>query len=149
MRHQELLELMKNHSNNLNELLSILHRMRAAVITSDYQNFESAIDAQEKILLVINNNESQRLQLLKDILQTDELPREELLKILCEKDASFDSEVKAEYLQIKEDISTATQEISLCNFENKQLINNSRNFIKDLITALYDIRKENLLDRKV
>lgn len=146
----KLLEIMRNQLNKLQEMYEVLQQMQSAMVESDYDNFEKAIESQEKILAEIRNYEKLRIDILKELLQSDILPEKNVLvKKLFEAEPEADLTLQDEYLNIRESLINVVGEIENLNFQNKYLIDHSRKFIKELVTNLYGVKNQKLLDRKV
>lgn len=150
MRIIKLLEIMRNQLKCLQEMYEVLQKMQSAMVESDYDNFEKAVELQEKILAEIRNYEKTRIDILKDLLKSDILPEKNILvQKLFEAEPDVDSELQDEYLNIRNSLVEVVGEIENLNFQNKYLIDHSRKFIKELVTNLYGVRNQKLLDRKV
>lgn len=146
----KLLEIMRNQLNKLQEMYEVLQAMQSAMVESDYDNFEKAIESQEKILAEIRNYEKLRIDILKELLQSDTLPEKNVLvQKLFEAEPEADLTLQDEYLNIRESLVNVVGEIENLNFQNKYLIDHSRKFIKELVTNLYGVKNQKLLDRKV
>lgn len=146
----KLLEIMRNQLNKLQEMYEVLQFMQSAMVESDYDDFEKAIESQEKILAEIRNYEKLRIDVLKELLQSDILPEKNVLvQKLFEAEPEADSVLQEEYLNIRESLVNVVGEIENLNFQNKYLIDHSRKFIKELVTNLYGVKNQKLLDRKV
>lgn len=150
MRIIKLLEIMRNQLKCLQEMYEVLQKMQSAMVESDYDNFEKAVELQEKILAEIRNYEKTRIDILKDLLKSDILPEKNILvQKLFEAEPDVNSELQDEYLNIRNSLVEVVGEIENLNFQNKYLIDHSRKFIKELVTNLYGVRNQKLLDRKV
>lgn len=146
----KLLEIMRNQLNKLQEMYEVLQQMQNAMVESDYDNFEKAIEHQEKILAEIRNYEKIRIDILKDLLQSDILPEKNILvQRLFEAEPEADLSFQEEYLTIRNSLVDVVGEIENLNLQNKYLIDHSRKFIKELVTNLYGVKNHKLLDRKV
>ncbi|GMU94956.1 MAG: flagellar export chaperone FlgN [Ignavibacterium album] len=145
-----LLEIMRNQLNKLQEMYEVLQQMQNAMVDSDYESFEKTIELQEKILAEIRNYEKSRIDILKDLLKSDILPEKNaLIQKLFEAEPEADLSLQEEYLNIRESLINVVGEIENLNFQNKYLIDHSRKFIKELVTNLYGVKNQKLLDRKV
>ncbi|WP_290662522.1 flagellar export chaperone FlgN [Ignavibacterium sp.] len=145
-----LLEIMRNQLNKLQEMYEVLQQMQNAMVDSDYESFEKTIELQEKILAEIRNYEKSRIDILKDLLKSDILPEKNaLVQKLFEAEPETDLSLQEEYLNIRESLINVVGEIENLNFQNKYLIDHSRKFIKELVTNLYGVKNQKLLDRKV
>lgn len=145
-----LLEIMRNQLNKLQEMYAVLQQMQNAMVDSDYESFEKTIELQEKILAEIRNYEKSRIDILKDLLKSDILPEKNaLVQKLFEAEPETGLSLQEEYLNIRESLINVVGEIENLNFQNKYLIDHSRKFIKELVTNLYGVKNQKLLDRKV
>jgi hypothetical protein len=141
---------MRNQLNKLQEMYEVLQQMQNAMVDSDYESFEKTIELQEKILAEIRNYEKSRIDILKDLLKSDILPEKNaLVQKLFEAEPETDLSLQEEYLNIRESLINVVGEIENLNFQNKYLIDHSRKFIKELVTNLYGVKNQKLLDRKV
>ncbi len=145
-----LLEIMRSQLNKLQEMYEVLQQMQNAMVESDYNSFEKTIEQQEKILAEVRSQEKERIDILKDLLQSDILPEKNVLvKKLFEAEPESDLSLQEEYHNIRNSLVNVVGEIENLNFQNKYLIDHSRKFIKELVTNLYGVKNQKLLDRKV
>lgn len=150
MRIIKLLEIMHNQLSKLQEMYEVLQKMQNAMVESDYDKFENSIELQEKILAEIRAYEKARIDILKELLQSDILPEKNILvQKLFEAEPEADSVLQEEYLNIRNSLINVVGEIENLNFQNRYLIDHSRKFIKELVTNLYGVKNHNLLDKKV
>lgn len=145
-----LLEIMRSQLNKLQEMYEVLQQMQNAMVESDYESFEKTIEQQEKILAEVRSQEKERIDILKDLLQSDILPEKNVLvQKLFEAEPESDLSLQEEYHNIRNSLVNVVGEIENLNFQNKYLIDHSRKFIKELVTNLYGVKNQKLLDRKV
>lgn len=145
-----LLEIMRSQLNKLQEMYEVLQQMQNAMVESDYDSFEKTIEQQEKILAEVRSQEKERIDILKDLLQSDILPEKNVLvQKLFEAEPESDLSLQEEYHNIRNSLVNVVGEIENLNFQNKYLIDHSRKFIKELVTNLYGVKNQKLLDRKV
>lgn len=145
-----LLEIMRSQLNKLQEMYEVLQQMQNAMVESDYNSFEKTIEQQEKILAEVRSQEKERIDILKDLLQSDILPEKNVLvQKLFEAEPESDLSLQEEYHNIRNSLVNVVGEIENLNFQNKYLIDHSRKFIKELVTNLYGVKNQKLLDRKV
>ncbi len=146
----KLLEIMRNQLNKLQEMYEALQQMQNAMVESDYDSFEKTIELQEKILAEIRSQEKERVDILKELLQSDVLPEKNILvQKLFESEPEASISLQQEYLNIRDSLINIVGEIENLNVQNKYLIDHSRKFIKELVTNLYGVKNQKLLDRKV
>ncbi len=146
----KLLEIMRNQLNKLQEMYEALQQMQNAMVESDYDSFEKTIEFQEKILAEIRSQEKERIDILKELLHSDVLPEKNILvQKLFESEPEASISLQQEYLNIRDSLINIVGEIENLNVQNKYLIDHSRKFIKELVTNLYSVKNQKLLDRKV
>ncbi len=146
----KLLEIMRNQLNKLQEMYEALQQMQNAMVESDYDSFEKTIEFQEKILAEIRSQEKERVDILKELLHSDVLPEKNILvQKLFESEPEASISLQQEYLNIRDSLINIVGEIENLNVQNKYLIDHSRKFIKELVTNLYSVKNQKLLDRKV
>lgn len=151
MQVDNLRQLMKDQSANLTELVINLKKIQKYIVTNDIENLQEQIEREEKILHHTKQKEEERTKAIKELLKQENLvcELEDAMDLISDKLSESDPEIYEEFLMQRKELTENVGQVMYLNSQNSILINNSRNFIKDLIRNLLGSKKENFFDKKV
>jgi hypothetical protein len=149
MELNNLYRCLKEQHQTLQEYLGVLLKHQKAIINSDNMVIEDTIKNIGVLLFNIGNCETLR----QDIIQ--QLSAKYSLKVKSNKLSDFISEVNKQKLfnteglvKIQNSMKKIILEIIRVNNQNKVLIDQARNFIKEMIAVLSSTNKNILIDRR-
>jgi len=151
MQVNNLLQLMNDQSANLNELVINLKKIQTYIVTNDIENLQEQVEREEKILHHTKQKEVERTKAIIELLKQENLEceLEDAMDLISDKLNESNLEVYEEFLLQRKELTENVGQVMYLNSQNSILINNSRNFIKDLIRNLLGSKKENFFDKKV
>ena len=149
MELNNLFRCLREQHKILQEYLGVLLKHQKAIINSDNAGIEDTIKSIGVLLFNIGNCETLR----QDIIQ--QLSEKYSLQVKSNKLTDFISEVNKQKLfetdglvKIQNSMKKIILEIIKVNNQNKVLIDQARNFIKEMITVLSSTNKNIFIDRR-
>jgi hypothetical protein len=145
---KELESILQKSSDDLNAYLESLQMQQNALIKSNSNELEKSLLIQEKMLNSISENQNTTAFLMETIIKESKLePKKSgfIGFLECIKHS------KNEYIvlyELREKISGMIKKIIETNNKNKILLDHSRNFIKEVVSALTNQGKP-VIDRKI
>ncbi|NWF88853.1 MAG: flagellar export chaperone FlgN [Ignavibacteriaceae bacterium] len=151
MQENSLIQLMADQANNLEELIITLKKIQKFIVSSDIENLEEQVEREEKILHRLKLKEIERTNAIKDLINQENLncELEDAMDLISEKMSEADPSIYEAFLLLRKQLTENVGQVMYLNSQNSILINNSRNFIKDLLRNLLGSRKDNFFDKKV
>jgi flagellar biosynthesis/type III secretory pathway chaperone len=150
METKKLFELLVNQLHNLHSLKEVMIEQQKAIVKNVISEVEKAVEEEERILNRIRNNERDRINEIVSLAGKEGISLEtpsvnEFLKIMkTNNDPNYETIFK-----VRNQIILLAYEINNLNQQNSYLIEHSRKFIKDTITALYGANQHKIFDRKI
>lgn len=150
MNPQLLLTSLKVQDNNLDNLIDVLESEKQAIIQRDHTALEQAINEKQKILKSVESEESNRIKIIKDLasLYSLELPNASVDHLLEYGQNHFEKEQK-ELKKVRASIKIKLNVVTRINSQLKDVIEFSRNMIKETIMMLVGNNKNSLVNKKV
>jgi flagellar biosynthesis/type III secretory pathway chaperone len=144
----ELINLLAQQEENLNSLLVVITDYQKALIAGDLPNMELFLDIEQKRLASIQSNLETQQNLIKNISERNNLNLSSfsIKKLVDVLPSGAKETIKLN--KIMKSLKILAGQITEKNRLNGLLINQSRNFIKELIISIIHNNK-NLLDRKI
>ncbi len=146
---KELESITEKNKNDLNSYFHSICLQQKALITNNLAELEESVMNQEKILNSIDENQNLTAELMDNII------KENNLEIKTPGFKGFLESIKGIYKKEYENLSALRRTITDLvknivdtNNKNKILIDHSRNFIKEIMSALSNQDKP-VLDRKI
>jgi len=130
MNTPELKNILERQKAKLEEYLNIVNEKQNVLITNEMLKLQVITNGEQKILLEIKDIEDEWISVLK-------------------KNYSYDDTIKAEIKALQSGIKELVLEINRINTINKYLISNAREFIKEIMAAIFMNKKRSLIDRKI
>lgn len=151
MYYDQILKLNDEQIKNLDNFLSILKNLQEAIVHNDIEKIELTIEQEEKVLNRIKLCEETRFDALKTLFNQYgiEAEKTEALDELGRVILKSNPEAYRKFNQMRANLVEKVNEVLLINQQNEIIVNNSRQFIRDLIKSVLGSRKENFFDRKI
>ncbi|MBL1153672.1 MAG: hypothetical protein D8M51_01955 [Ignavibacteriae bacterium] len=151
MHYDQILKLNDEQIKNLDNFLSILKNLQEAIVHNDIEKIELTIEQEEKVLNRIKLCEETRFDVLKTLFNHYgiEAEKTEALDELGRVILKSNPESYRKFNQMRANLLEKVNEVLLINQQNEIIVNNSRQFIRDLIKSVLGSRKENFFDRKI
>ncbi|MDD5607319.1 MAG: flagellar export chaperone FlgN [Ignavibacterium sp.] len=151
MYYDQILKLNDEQIKNLDNFLSILKNLQEAIVHNDIEKIELTIEQEEKVLNRIKLCEETRFDALKTLFNQYgiEAEKTEALDELGRVILKSNPESYRKFNQMRANLLEKVNEVLLINQQNEIIVNNSRQFIRDLIKSVLGSRKENFFDRKI
>lgn len=151
MYYDQILKINDEQIKNLDNFLSILKNLQEAIVHNDIEKIELTIEQEEKVLNRIKLCEETRFDALKTLFNHYgiEAQKTEALDELGRVILQSDPESYQKFNQMRANLLEKVNEVLLINQQNEIIVNNSRQFIRDLIKSVLGSRKENFFDRKI
>jgi hypothetical protein len=145
-----LLASLKIQDVNLSLLIDSLETQKQAIIKNDYTSLEEAIGKEQIILRNIEREESTRVKVVKEIATNFSLDlKENTLEDLINKGAKhFETEIK-ELTARRKSLRVKIEYIRNTNAQLKDVIEFSRNLIKETMMMIAGPTKRSLVNKRV
>jgi hypothetical protein len=145
-----LLASLKTQDVNLSLLIESLELQKQAIVNNDYTSLEEAIGKEQILLRNIEREESTRVKVVKDLAQNLSLElKENTLEDLINKGAKhFEGEIK-ELTARRKSLKTKIEYIRNTNSQLKDVIEFSRNIIKETMMMIAGPSKRALVNKRV
>ncbi len=150
MNTQLLLNSLRVQDENLDILIDVLETEKNAIIQRDSAALENAINEKQKILRSVECEESNRIKIIKELagLYSLELPKPTVDSLLEQGKIHFEKEQK-ELKNVRASIKIKLDTVTRMNSQLKDVIEFSRNMIKETIMMLVGNNKHALVNKKV
>jgi len=150
MNPQLLLNSLRVQNDNLDVLIDVLEAEKQAIVQHDYTALENAINEKQKILRNVEREESNRIKIIKDLagLYSLELPKASVDNLLEQGKIYFEKEYN-ELEKVRSSIKIKLDVVTRINSRLKDVIEFSRNMIKETIMMLVGNDKHTLVNKKV
>jgi hypothetical protein len=150
MNPQLLLTSLKVQDGNLDELADLLEIKKNAVVQNDFTTLEQAISEEQKILKNIEQEESNRIKIIKELagLYSMELPSPSMENFVKHGKKYFTKELK-EIEKIRKSIAAKIGIITQTNIQLKLVVDFSRSMIKETILMIVGPNKRALVNKRV
>ncbi len=150
METKQLAKILKEQEKNLKEFLDAALQKQKGIISQDFEEIQKAIALEEKLLRKINSTEKIRNEFIKEmsIKYSLELNSSSLSGIIKIYETKQDPNLDV-FVKLQKTLKNLIDKIWQVNWQNRVLIDNARNFIKETIHALNHSNKKPLLDRKI
>ena len=150
METKQLAKILKEQEKNRKEFLDAALQKQKGIISQDFEEIQKAIALEEKLLRKINSTEKIRNEFIKEmsIKYSLELNSSSLSGIIKIYETKQDPNLDV-FVKLQKTLKNLIDKIWQVNWQNRVLIDNARNFIKETIHALNHSNKKPLLDRKI
>jgi len=151
MEIKNILKILKDQYRNLNDLFKIAIEKQKALVKINNTLLDKCIKSEEKLLLNIQQTEKNRLDFIKEFIDSfnydiENADLRDVMKSIKNNLSEEDLNLMTKY---EEKIKGIIIALSKLNEQNLFLIQNSKQFITDTINSLLSKHKKSLLDVKV
>lgn len=145
-----LLASLKAQDANLSLLIEALDLQKQAIIKNDYTTLESAISKEQKILQDVEREENSRNKVVKDLAATLnlELSENTLENLINNASNHLGGDLK-ELQVVRKSLREKVNKIKNTNSQLKDVIEFSRNLIKETMMMLVGPNKRALVNKRV
>ncbi len=150
MNTQQLLESLRAQDSNLDLLMEALKAQKYAILRNDYSSLEEAISNEQKILKLVEKEESTRLKVIKQIADkySIKLNENSLESLLGKARQHLGNELK-DVEKVRESIKTKLTKITRTNAQLKNVVELSRSLIKETMMMFVGPNKRSLVNKRV
>jgi hypothetical protein len=132
----------------------IIKTKQEALIKRDLEELNLSMESEEKYISMIEKEEENRLRLLSSIIEAYKLENgnTELLKLpnfIAAVEGIY-SEDEIESLKDKQEtVRQLSEKVITINHQNKLLIENAKNLVREIITTAVGDQKHSIIDRRI
>ncbi|MGE5354414.1 MAG: flagellar export chaperone FlgN [Acidobacteriota bacterium] len=150
MEIKELTASLVSQKNNLTSLLDAALQKQRALVNFDYAGLEESIVNEEKALSFVTAGEKGRIKILSELYQRHSISNKtfKLSEFVENTKGMLDIKSQKQIALTEKELKELITRVSMVNQQNKFLIENSRAFIKETVSAILNARRS-LLDKKV
>lgn len=143
----ELIDTLEQEIASVETLREVILLKQHAIIKHDYDALKEAIASEEAAIVNVRRYEQQRLAFIAHCI--DDLDSKMQMLTLNDLIQQLDGDLTNVLTQQEQRLKTALQQVSYINDQNKMLVNNSMNFIKETINIVTDNRTRQLVNKAV
>ncbi|MGE5314682.1 MAG: flagellar protein FlgN [Acidobacteriota bacterium] len=143
----ELIETLEQEIAAVESLREVILLKQHAIIKHDYDALKEAMGVEESAIQRVRQFEQQRLAFIAHCI--DDLDSKMQSLTLNDLIRQLDDELTDVLTRLEARLKTAMQQVTYINDQNKLLVNNSLNFIKETINIVTDNRTRQLVNKAV
>ena len=146
-----LLASLKTQEANLSLLIDALDMQKQAIIKNDYTTLESAIGKEQKILRDVEREETARIKVVKELANNLNLnlgDANTLENLISQGSKHFGNDLK-ELHTVRTSLRDKVKRIKSTNTQLKDVIDFSRNMIKETMMILVGPNKRAIVNKRV
>ena len=141
-------------AQNLRNFLMIIKSKQEALIKRDLDELTLSMESEEKYISIIDKEEENRLNILSSLIGEFNLDgnNPELLKLpkFIAAVEGIVGEEEMEILKVKQQtVKQLTEKVITINSQNKQLLENAKSLVREIITSAVGDRKHSIIDRRI
>lgn len=147
---RDLISSIENQQKNFDLLLNTLVLKKEAIVADNYNLLEDAIRTEQKVLIVIDEEEKRRKGLIEEFAKENSVSLKSFTfdELLGAKHSLFEKEKK--YLdKVRAELKEKALRIAHVNSQLSVLIEVSRNIIKERMISLLGNGKRKLVNKRV
>ncbi|KAF0151671.1 MAG: FlgN family protein [Ignavibacteria bacterium] len=145
-----LIASLKAQDVNLSLLLEAMDLQKQAIIKNDYTTLESAINNEQKILFDVEREENTRNKVVKELSKTWNLElRENSMESLINQAGNYLGNELNELQVVRKSMREKVNKIKSTNTQLKDVIDFSRNMIKETMMMVVGPNKRALINKRV
>jgi hypothetical protein len=150
MKVKELIESLKTQNNNLTELLNSLEKQKEAIINNDFILIETSISEEQKSLSKVEKEEANRKKIVGELIKENNLSIKNLSldEIIKSSPKLFEKDLK-EIQQLRKSLKTKAEKVKRINSQLKDVIEFSRNLIKETMMIVAQKNKKGIVNKRV
>ncbi|MBI3123084.1 MAG: flagellar export chaperone FlgN [Ignavibacteriales bacterium] len=150
MSTKHLLASLKTQEANLSLLIDALDMQKQAIMKNDYTTLESAIGEEQKILRNVEREETARIKVVKELAQSFNLnlSANTLESLIDQGGKHLGSDLK-ELNAVRSSLRDKVKRIKSTNTQLKDVIDFSRNMIKETMMMLVGPNKRAIVNKRV
>ncbi len=146
----ELLNSLTEQQSNLQEFLEVVQKQQRALIENNLTSLEESIVLEEKVLQKIEASEKTREDIMKNLSSAYSIKLKSLsVRDFLKQIGNAHHPLVQQISELSDELKDAITQITKVNYQNKQLINHSRNFIKETVNLVFGNNGNQLLDKRV
>ena len=141
-------------AQNLRNFLMIIKSKQEALIKRDLDELTLSMESEEKYISIIDKEEENRLNILAALIEEYKLDANnpDLLKLpnfITAVEGIVDEEEMENLMDRQETVKQLTEKVITINNQNKQLIENAKSLVREIITSAVGDRKHSIIDRRI
>ncbi len=150
MKIEKLLAVLENQKKDLQSLLEAIRKKQEALVSRNTTALEDIIKQEEKLLLKIQNNEEKRLDSIIEIYKNLNISNDnfKLSKLISVLEGKTDEKQLKTLRGLNHTIKGYISEIMKLNRQNMFLIQHTRQFVSETISAILNTTTKSLIDKK-
>ncbi len=150
MSTKHLLASLKTQEANLSLLIDALDMQKQAIMKNDYTTLESAIGEEQKILRNVEREETARIKVVKELAQSFNLnlSANTLESLIDQGGKHFGSDLK-DLDAVRSSLRDKVKRIKSTNTQLKDVIDFSRNMIKETMMMLVGPNERAIVNKRV
>ena len=150
MKVKELIESLKTQNNNLTELLNSLEKQKEAIINNDFNLIEASISDEQKSLSKVEKEEAYRKKIVGELIKENNLSTKNfsLDEIIKSSPKLFEKDLK-EIQQLRKLLKARAEKVKRINLQLKDVIEFSRNLIKETMMIVAQKNKKGIVNKRV
>lgn len=143
----ELIETLEQEISAVEALREVILLKQHAIIKHDYDALKEAIGQEEAAVQRVRQLEQQRLAFIAHCI--DDLDSKMKMLTLNDLIQQLDGDLTNVLTKFEQRLQAAMRQVSYINDQNKLLVNNSLNFIKETINIVTENRTRQLVNKSV
>jgi hypothetical protein len=141
-------------AQNLRNFLMIIKSKQEALIKRDLDELTLSMESEEKYISIIDKEEENRLNFLAVLIEEYNLNvnSPELLKLpnfIAAVEDLVDEEEMKNLKNRQESVKQLTEKVITINNQNKQLLENAKSLVREIITSAVGDQKHSIIDRRI
>ncbi len=150
MKIEKLLTVLENQKKDLQSLLEVIRKKQEALVSRNTSVLEDVIKQEEKLLLKVQTNEEKRLDTIINIYKELNLSNKnfKIANLISVLEGKADENQLKILRGLNHTIKGYISEIMKLNKQNMFLIQHTRQFVSETISAILNTTTKSLIDKK-
>lgn len=146
----ELLNILSDQRLNLQGFLVTAQKQQRALVESNVTSLEECILSEEVLLNRIEATEKMREEIMNKLALAYSIKLKSLsISDFLEQIGNVNHSLIEKITELSNELKSIMKQINKINFQNNQLINHSRNFIKETVNVILGNNGNQLLDKRL